>query len=117
MFLKLKKRMEKINEIDEKKVFEPINKEHIENIIKLTEVANKVDCKFTLCVKLGVDEFVVTSDSFKGIKMINNKKEGAKLLIQYSNMLFSTDTYIDVDTITDICIKCIYSSEESEDNV
>lgn len=116
MLGKFKQKAQMIDEVEEEEA-EPIDKKTMEEAIKLIEVANEIGCDFQVCFRLTIDEFTVTSGSFKGIKLISSKKEGDKVLIQYSNMLFSSDTYIDLDKITKVAIKCEYTSDKGEVNV
>ena len=111
MLKKLKNKAQAIDEIERENI-EPINVEDIEKAIKLIEAAKEIDCDFKVCFELKIDEFIVDSASFKGIKIVKNKKEGDKLLIQYQNMLFSSDTYIDLDNIVKVNVKCQYISGE-----
>ena len=60
---------------------------------------------------IGVDTFFVNSDTFEGIKLLTSKKDGDRLLVKYSNLLYTRDTYIYIEKITNIYVKCQYSSE------
>lgn len=112
MLDRLKSKKEDIDSIEEEKEKEPIKKEDIEKAIKLIEAAKDINCCFTVEVELvGIDTFFVNSDTFEGIKLSTSKKDGDKLLVKYSNLLYTTDTYMDLEKITNICVKCQYSSE------
>ena len=97
MFAKLMKTKE-IKEIERENI-EPIDKETIENIVKLIETAYSVGCEFDLHLELTIGDFCVDSASYNGIKLINNKKDGDKLLIKQKNMLLLNETYIDLENI------------------
>lgn len=112
MLDRLKSKKDDIDSIEEEIEKEPIKKEDIEKAIKLIEAAKDINCCFTVEVELvGVDTFFVNSDTFEGIKLSASKKDGDRLLVKYSNLLYTTDTYMDLEKITNICVKCKYSSE------
>ena len=112
MLDRLKSKKDDIDNIEKEAEKEPIKKEDIEKAIKLIEAAKDINCYFTVEVELvGVDTFFVNSDTFEGIKLSTSKKDGDRLLVKYSNLLYSTDTYMDLEKITNICVKCQYSSE------
>lgn len=111
MLEKLKSKAQTIDVIEKENV-EPVSVDEIEKAIKLIEAAKEIDCDFKICFALKIDEFIVDSASFNGIKIIKNKKEDNKLLIQYQNMLFSSDTYIDLNNIIGIDISCQYITGE-----
>ncbi len=85
---------------------EPVNRKTLENIIQLIDVANKIDCDFYLKLTLVDEEFYVDSESFAGIKIVSNKKEDAKLLIQHYTSLLSHDTYIPMSNIKHAAFNC-----------
>ena len=116
MLERFKQKAQAIDEIEEEKA-EPIDKKTMEEAIKLIEVAKNIDCDFQVCLKLTIDEFNVNSASFEGIKLTSSKKDGDRVLIQYSNMLFHSDTYISLDKITKVIVKCSYISDKGEINV
>lgn len=107
MWKSLKKKKKMIDKAEEAK---PVDKKDIENVIKLVEVAQSVNCYFKICLSFSKDEFMVTSTFFKGIKLINNKKDGDKLLIQYNNTLYANDAYFDLDSIIHIHVVCQYQN-------
>ena len=112
MLDRLKFKKDNIDNIEKETEKEPIKKEDIEKAIKLIEAAKDINCCFTVEVELiGVDTFFVNSDTFEGIKLLTSKKDGDKLLVKYSNLLYTRDTYIYIEKITNIYVKCQYSSE------
>lgn len=112
MLDRLKFKKDDIDNIEKETEKEPIKKEDIEKAIKLIEAAKDINCCFTVEVELiGVDTFFVNSDTFEGIKLLTSKKDGDKLLVKYSNLLYTRDTYIYIEKITNIYVKCQYSSE------
>lgn len=112
MLDRLKFKKDNIGNIEKETEKEPIKKEDIEKAIKLIEAAKDINCCFTVEVELiGVDTFFVNSDTFEGIKLLTSKKDGDKLLVKYSNLLYTRDTYIYIEKITNIYVKCQYSSE------
>lgn len=111
MLDRLKFKKNDIDSIEEKKEKEPIKKEDIEKAIKLIEAAKNINCCFTVEIELvGIDTFFVNSDTFEGIKLLTSKKDGDRLSVKYSNPLSTTDTYIYLEKITNIYVKCQYSS-------
>lgn len=112
MLDRLKFKKDDIDNIEKETEKEPIKKEDIEKAIKLIEAAKDINCCFTVEVELiGVDTFSVNSDTFEGIKLLTSKKDGDRLLVKYSNLLYTRDTYIYIEKITNIYVKCQYSSE------
>lgn len=112
MLDRLKFKKDDIDNIEKETEKEPIKKEDIEKAIKLIEAAKDINCCFTVEVELiGVNTFFVNSDTFEGIKLLTSKKDGDKLLVKYSNLLYTRDTYIYIEKITNIYVKCQYSSE------
>lgn len=112
MLDRLKFKKDDIDNIEKETEKEPIKKEDIEKAIKLIEAAKNINCCFTVEVELiGVDTFFVNSDTFEGIKLLTSKKDGDRLLVKYSNLLYTRDTYIYIEKITNIYVKCQYSSE------
>ena len=112
MLGRLKFKKDDIDNIEKETEKEPIKKEDIEKAIKLIEAAKNINCCFTVEVELiGVDTFFVNSDTFEGIKLLTSKKDGDRLLVKYSNLLYTRDTYIYIEKITNIYVKCQYSSE------
>ena len=112
MLDRLKFKKNDIDNIEKETEKEPIKKEDIEKAIKLIEAAKNINCCFTVEVELvGIDTFFVNSDTFEGIKLLTSKKDGDKLLVKYSNLLYTRDTYIYIEKITNIYVKCQYSSE------
>lgn len=112
MLDRLKSKKDDIDSIEEEKEKEPIKKEDIEKAIKLIEAAKDINCCFTIEIELvGIDTFFINSDTFEGIKLSANKKDGDRLLVKDSTLLYTTDTYMDLEKITNICVKCQYSSE------
>ena len=113
MLDRLKFKKNDIDNIEKETEKEPIKKEDIEKAIKLIEAAKNINCCFTVEVELvGIDTFFVNSDTFEGIKLLTSKKDGDKLSVKYSNPLSTTDTYIYLEKITNIYVKCQYSSED-----
>ncbi len=94
--------------------FEPVDKETIKKVIKLVETAYDVGCDFELCLELSIGEFAINAASYNGIKLIQNKKENDKLLIQYKNMLISNDTFIDLEHIKHINLNLTFSDKGVE---
>lgn len=111
MLEKLKGKAQTIDVIEKENV-EPVTIDEIEKAIKIIEAAKEIDCDFKIRFALKIDDFIVDSASFNGIKIIKNKKENNKLLIQYQNLLFSSDTYIDLNNIIGINISCQYITGE-----
>lgn len=117
MLERLRNRKKDIDAV-EKETIEPIDKKEVEKAIKLIEAAHNIDCYFKVHFNLiGSGEFIVVSDSFKGIKMVNSKKEGNRVLIQYATMLFASDTYINLENIINIVVECKYESNQGDINV
>ena len=112
MLDRLKFKKDDIDNIEKEAEKEPIKKEDIEKAIKLIEAAKNINCCFTVEIELvGIDTFFVNSDTFEGIKLLTSKKDGDRLSVKYSNPLSTTDTYIYLEKITNIYVKCQYSSE------
>ena len=114
MLAKFKQKAQTIDKIEKENV-KPVEKKEIEDAIKLIEVADEIKCDFEICLKLTIDNFVVSSDAFKGIKLVSTKKEGDKLLIKHANLLLLNETYIDLDKIIQIQVKCNYISGGDND--
>ena len=77
----------------------PVDKEALENMIKLLEIVRDIESDFRLSLVLKSGNFILDKKNFLDIKMINTKKEPVKILIKHQNTLLSSDTYIDIDNI------------------
>lgn len=115
MLDRIKSKKQRIDVIDEEKN-EPIEKEDMVKAIKLIEAAHSIQCEFQLDIHLfGREVFTITSDTFQDIKLNVSKKDGDKVSIQYGDMIFSHDTHIGLNSITNVVVKCKYSSEGDND--
>lgn len=95
-----KKLMRGETEVEPKKENrQPVDKEKLEKLVKLVETAYETGCSFELTLELSIGEFFIDSLSYNGIKIINSKKDGDKLLIKQKNMLLSSDNYIELENI------------------
>lgn len=111
MLEKLKTKKEQIDAIDTEEL-KPVDKKDVEDVIKLIEIAHATNATFKLKLILSIGEFIVDSDSYDGIKFVNSKKDGDKLLVKYKNLLLSYDTSIELEHIKCIDFSLKYGTGE-----
>lgn len=88
------------NEVIGIKKEKPVETESLQSLIDLIEaVSDKPGGSFELVLFLPEDDFCIDSSSFCDIRLINNKKDVNKLLIQHKDGFLLHDTYISVDDI------------------
>lgn len=97
--------------------FGTITKDIMSDVVKLLQVAYDIKCDFECVFQLSVGEFVINSESFNDIKIINKTKNaGTKVVVKYSDVLLSNETVIPLENILCITCKIVYCNTGVDDN-
>ena len=97
--------------------FGTITKDIMSDVVKLLQVASDIKCDFECVFKLSVGEFVINSESFNDIKIVNKTKNaGTKVVVKYSDVLLSNETVIPLENILCITCKVLYCNTGVSDN-
>lgn len=97
--------IEKIEE-EVKEEIEPVDKETMQDMINLIDVAHSVGCFFELEFALSIGVFAVDSASYTGIKFIKKtgKNDFDKVIVSYKDALLSNETSIALKDIAHISL-------------
>lgn len=97
--------------------FGTITKDIMSDVVKLLQVAYDIKCDFECVFQLSVGEFVINSESFNDIKIINKTKNaGTKVVVKYSDVLLSNETVIPLENILCITCKIVYCNTGVDDS-
>lgn len=88
----------------------PIEKEKIEHLIKILDVAHEAGCYFDLKLTLTIGKFCIDSFEYTDMKLMKqSKKEKDRIIINYANIitcdddvLMSSSSVIALENIIDI---------------